>query len=220
MRRHFETPCTWPARRRLTVSHMSSDFNLPSPGSIKGRSSSITAAFIQAIVPVVEPETEEIAEALQILGMTPGACVCAYCGDARTEWDHFRPLVTNQRPTGYITEIANLVPSCGKCNQSKGSKHWRTWITSNARRSPATRGVVDLEARIRRLEEYEKWREPQRVDFESLVGSDLYNQHWGNWKQLLQLMDSAQQLAATVRSAAAQALANKTIQPTCEDARG
>lgn len=201
------------------VSHMSSDFDLPSPGSIKGRSSSITAAFIQAIVPVVEPTTSEIAEALAILGMTSGACVCAYCGDPRTEWDHFRPLVTNQRPTGYITEIANLVPSCGKCNQSKGSKHWRIWITSNARRSPATRSVANLDMKIRRLEAYEKWRVPQKVDFESLVGTALYNQHWGNWKELLQLLERAQQLAITVRNAAAQALANKAIHATREDAR-
>lgn len=188
---------------------MSSDFDLPSPGSIKGRSSSITAAFIQAIVPVVEPTPDEITEALAILGMTPGACVCAYCGVTRTEWDHFRPLVTNQRPTGYITEIANLVPSCGKCNQSKGSKHWRAWITSNARRSPATRGAPSLDMRIRRLEEYEKWRTPQKVDFESLVGAELYNQHWSNWKELLQLMERAQQLAVKVRDAAAQALAKE-----------
>ena len=197
---------------------MHPDFDLPSPGSIKGRSSSITAAFIQAIVPVVEPTAAEVVEALSVLGMKPGACVCSYCGDPRTEWDHFRPLVTNQRPTGYITELANLVPSCGKCNQSKGSKSWRTWITSSARRSPKSRGIPNLEEKITRLENYEKWREPQKVDFEALVGSALYNQHWGNWKELLHLMDKAQQLALTVREAAAKSLANKAIQATREDA--
>ena len=195
------------------------DFDLPSPGSIKGRASSITAAFIQAIVPVVEPKPEEIAEALEILGMQSGRCVCAYCGDPRTEWDHFRPLVTSQRPTGYITEIANLVPACGKCNQSKGGKYWRDWITSNAKRSPKTRGVPDLTERIRRLENYEKWRVPQKVDFQALVGTELYSHHWANWQQLLQLMDRAQQLAVQLRSAAAEALANKPMQATCEDAR-
>lgn len=188
---------------------MHPDFDLPSPGSIKGRSSSITAAFIQAIVPVVEPPDAEVVEALRILGMKPGACVCAYCGDARTEWDHFRPLVTNQRPTGYITEIANLVPACGKCNQSKGSKPWRTWITSNAKRSPKARGVPNLDNKITRLDSYEKWRKPKKVDFETLVGAALYDQHWGNWKELLTLMDKAQKLALTVREAAAKALANK-----------
>ncbi|MCX7197673.1 MAG: HNH endonuclease [Proteobacteria bacterium] len=143
--------------------------------------------------------------------MRPGACVCAYCGDPRTEWDHFRPLVTSQRPTGYITEIANLVPACGKCNQSKGSKPWREWITGTAKRSPKTRGIADLNERIARLQAYEKWREPQRLDFEALVGAELYKEHWGNWKDLLELMNRAQQLAHAVRDAAAQALANKGI---------
>jgi hypothetical protein len=191
---------------------MHPDFDLPSPGSIKGRSSSITAAFIQAIVPVVEPTEAEVDEALRILGMKRGACVCAYCGDLRTEWDHFRPLVTDQRPTGYITEIANLVPACGKCNQSKGSKPWRAWITSDARRSPKARGVPTLGEKIARLERYEKWREPQKIDFVALVGQVLYDQHWGNWKELLQLMDKAQKVAVTVREAAAKALANKALQ--------
>ena len=77
--------------------------------------------------------------------MKTGACVCAYFGGPRTEWDHFRPLVTSQRPTGYITEIANLVPACGKCNQSKGSKPWREWITSKAKRSPRTQEINNLE---------------------------------------------------------------------------
>lgn len=193
---------------------MHSDFDLPSPGSIKGRSSSITAAFIQAIVPVVEPSDGEVIEALSILGMKPGACVCCYCGDPRTEWDHFRPLVTNQRPTGYITEIANLVPACGKCNQSKGSKPWREWITSSAQRSPKTRGVKDLEARIARLEQYEKWREPQKIDFEALVGEELYKEHWGNWKDLLSLMNKAQHVAEAVKAAAARALVNKVGRPS------
>ncbi|MES5815359.1 HNH endonuclease [Pseudoxanthomonas sp. Soil82] len=195
------------------------DFDLPSPGSIKGRASSITAAFIQAIVPVLEPTPEEIAEALQILGMQSGQCVCAYCGDPRTEWDHFRPLVTAKQPTGYITEIANLVPACGKCNQSEGGKYWKDWISSNAKRSPKTRGVVDLAERIHRLEQYEKWRVPRKVDFEALVGAELYSQHWANWQQLLQLMESAQQLALHLRSAAAKALANKPMQAPCEDVR-
>lgn len=191
---------------------MHPDFDLPSPGSIKGRSSSITAAFIQAIVPVVEPSDAEVDEVLRILGMKRGACVCAYCGEGRTEWDHFRPLVMNQRPTGYITEIANLVPACGKCNQSKGGRRWREWITSDARRCPKARGIPHLKEKILRLEHYEKWREPQRIDFASLVGAVLYEQHWGNWKELLELMDRAQKVAVTVREAAAKALANKARQ--------
>jgi len=50
-----------------------------------------------------------------------------------TDWDHLRPLVRNRRPTGFISEIKNLVPSCGPCNQSKGAADWKAWMTEGAR---------------------------------------------------------------------------------------
>src|SRR5262245_20280770 len=95
-------------------------FRMPSVQTMKSRKSSITNAFVNAIIPTVFPTPEEIEQALVILGMAATDVRCAYCGNPMTEWDHLRPLVQKHRPTGYITEIANLVPSCGKCNQSKG----------------------------------------------------------------------------------------------------
>jgi hypothetical protein len=105
-----------------------------------------------------------------------------YCG--ATEWDHFRPLVLGKRPTGYISEIKNLVPACGKCNQSKGNKNWKEWIESSAKLSPKTRGINDIDAKIIRLEQYELWGEEfpkiTKLDFEKLVGKDLWEKHWSN----------------------------------------
>ena len=106
---------------------------MPVPVQIAGRISSITNAFISSIVPAIMPTEEEVAASLQILELNPADLQCAYCGDKASEWDHLRPLVIDQRPTGYISEIRNLVPSCGKCNQSKGNKNWRDWIISEAR---------------------------------------------------------------------------------------
>ncbi|WP_138708186.1 HNH endonuclease [Desulfocurvibacter africanus] len=149
-------------------------FRMPTPVNITGRSSSITNAFINSIIPVIQPSEDQIKEALDILGMTPETFQCAYCGNASTEWDHLRPLVMNKRPTGFISEICNLIPSCGKCNQSKGNKEWRTWIYSSAKHSPAKRNINDLEARVKRLEAYEKWGKPIQVDFEVLIGPDYW----------------------------------------------
>jgi hypothetical protein len=67
---------------------------LPSPMNVTGRSSSITNAFINAIVLVIEPTEEEELEALKILHIDPQDIRCAYCGDKATEWDHFRPIVS------------------------------------------------------------------------------------------------------------------------------
>ena len=163
-------------------------FQMPNPVSINGRSSSITNSFINSIIPVVKPTEDEITHALQILEIDPEKVTCAYCGDQATEWDHLRPLVLNQRPTGYISEIANLVPSCGKCNQSKGNKPWHEWIESKAPKSPRTRGIQNLDTKIKRLKDYERVFPVQPLDFEEIVGKELWAKHWSNWEQVLDEM--------------------------------
>lgn len=168
--------------------------------TVVGRSSSITNAYINAIIPVIEPTEADELEALLVLGMGPENVRCAYCGEKPTEWDHLRPIISNQEPTGYITEIANLVPSCGKCNQSKGNSGWRAWMQGSARLSPATRGVPDIKERIARLEAYESWRQPRKIDFEAVVGSEVWERHRLNWLEVLRLLRESQELANHIRT--------------------
>lgn len=174
-------------------------FRMPTPLQVTGRSSSITAAFVSSVIPVVEPSEAEIKEALDILGLDPDDLRCAYCGDVCTEWDHLRPLVKNKQPTGYYSEIRNLVPSCGKCNQSKGNKRWRDWMRSPAALSPKTRSVPDLDGKVRRLEEFERWGQHDCLDFELLAGKEFWKQHWENWGKVQSSMEDAQKHAAKVR---------------------
>ncbi len=170
-------------------------FRMPSAQTMVSRKSSITNAFVNAIIPVIEPTASEIAEALAILEMQPDAVQCAYCGDKATEWDHLRPLVVRRRPTGYISEIGNLVPSCGKCNQSKGNKNWETWIVSNAPHAPGRRGVHDLHARIARLRAYERWRPVEPIPFESILGDQVYGEYWARLDRAIEYMRECQEFA-------------------------
>ena len=180
-------------------------FKMPKPMKITGRSSSITNAFINAIIPVVQPTEENIREALEILGMTQETFQCSYCGDTATEWDHLRPLVKDKKPTGYISEIHNLVPACGKCNQSKGNKEWKTWMQSKAALSPAARGIKDIPERIQRLEAYENWCKPTCMDFASIAGEDIWQQHWQNWERVQEIMRESQNLAEKINGKVANA---------------
>src|ERR1700722_10343907 len=116
-------------------------FRLPAVQSMTSRKTSITNAFVSSIIPVVKPTDEEIAQALAVLGMTYETVSCVYCGDKCNAWDHLQPLVVNRRPTGYISEIANLVPACQPCNSSKGNARWRDWMAGKASQSPTTRGI-------------------------------------------------------------------------------
>ena len=90
---------------------------------------------------------------------------------------YLRPLVREKQPTGYVSETANLVAACGKCNQSKGSREWRSWIQGNARLSPHMRRIPDLEESIGRLSSFERWREPRRIDFSAEAGADLWRRY-------------------------------------------
>lgn len=172
---------------------------MPTPGNIAGRSSSITNAFFNAIIPIIQPSEEEELEALQILGMVPNDIRCAYCGDKSTEWDHLRAIITDQKPTGFITEIANLVPACGKCNQSKGKADWKKWMLSSAKLSPTTRGIPDIEDRIARLSKYEQWRVPKKIAIEEIVDPELWRRHKSNWRTVLDLLIKSQELAKEIR---------------------
>jgi hypothetical protein len=183
-------------------------FAMPKPVRITGRSSSITNSFVNGIIPVVPPTVEQIDEALRILGME-GTVVCAYCGDPASEWDHLRPLVIGKQPTGYISEIHNLVPACGKCNQSKGNKPWRTWMFSSARLSPETRGIAGLEQRANRLAAYEEWETPTLIDFASVVGDQLWDEHWRNHAAILQAMRDAETTVELIRSRVASSRAGE-----------
>jgi len=176
-------------------------FQMPVPVKITGRSSSLTNSFANAIIPVIPPTEAEIEEVLSILGMDKESVRCAYCGDVATEWDHFRPLIKNKRPTGFISEIGNLVPACGKCNQSKGNKDWRIWINSDAVLSPKRRNVSNLDERIRRLEAFEHWRPIQPIDFETMVDEETWQAYWKRWQELRDILAVTQKLADEIRLA-------------------
>jgi len=173
-------------------------FRMPTPMKITGRSSSITNAFINSIIPVIQPTENEVRQALETLEMKPDDLKCCYCGDQSSEWDHLNPLVKDKKPTGYVSELANLVPACGKCNQSKGNKEWKTWMLSDASRSPKSRGVSNLEERIKKIEAYEQAFHPSTHDFAAMVGESLWSQHWENWQRIIDEMKQAQVLATEI----------------------
>jgi HNH endonuclease len=141
--------------------------------------------------------------------MTVDSITCAYCGARTTDWDHLRPLVKNKRPTGYITEIRNLVPACGPCNQSKSGNDWNAWMESAAPGSPKTREVPDLPERIERLKQFEKWGAVTPLALAELVDEGIWTKHWANLEVVLGAMKSAQTHADDLRTAIRAGLANR-----------
>ena len=186
-------------------------FRMPRPVSIAGRTSTITNSFVNGIIPVVKPSDEEVEDALRVLGMGPDDVRCAYCGDPATEWDHLNPIVSGKRPTGFISEIHNLVPACGKCTQSKGGSDWREWITGPAPLSPASRKVPNLEEKISRIARYEERFQPVRLNFEAIVGKDPWEEYWKAHAHLVEEMRRCDETASRIRKTIADALESVEI---------
>ncbi|WP_425475770.1 HNH endonuclease [Mesorhizobium hunchu] len=169
------------------------------PLKITQRTSSITNSFVQSIIPWVPPTEAERAESLEILGIQEDDIVCAYCGAGASDWDHLRPLVRAKRPTGYISDYKNLVPACGRCNQSKGAQEWRSWISGKATGSPSTRGVADLKSRIEALERFEAWGNVQPIPLEEMAPAEMWKTHWDNLLRLEEALRKAQEHAALLQ---------------------
>ncbi len=173
-------------------------FKMPGGSTITGRTTSIRNVFVAAIVPMIRPTADEIRRVLQILNLDPTDLRCSYCGDKASEWDHLKPLVKAGKPTGYPSSIRNLVPSCGKCNQSKGSTNWREWMQGVARHSPSARKIADVEHRIARIEQYESWANCVPLDIESLVSPNRWKEYYAMQEEILNRMGDAQRLAKEI----------------------
>jgi hypothetical protein len=178
------------------------DFKAPGKRvKLTGRTSTLRGLFIVTLTPYIEPTDDEVDEALSILKMDRGRVTCAYCGGRKSEWDHFRPVVRDLAPTGYITEIANLVPACGKCNQSKSGSDWKKWILGGAAQSPSrTLDQASLDGKVTCLEAFERWREPTKIDYAAILGADRWKQHMNHLKNVLAILEAAEKEALHLRS--------------------
>ena len=203
-----------PPLSKEQIKRLRKAFRMPGVQSMASRKTSITNAFVSSIIPVIRPTGEEIAQALAVLGMTADTVSCVYCGDKCNAWDHLQPLVVNRRPTGYISEIANLVPACQPCNSSKGNSKWRDWMAGKAPQSPTTRGALDVQARVQRLEAYERWRQPTLVDFEAIIGHDAYQAYWQELDRIIGEMEISQAFANELRAKIAGARSEWQIRPS------
>ena len=177
-------------------------FKMPSVANLKGRTSSVTNAFVIGVIPSIKPTEQEIKSVLDTLDMSPDNMRCAYCGaTGKVIWDHFRPIVKDKRPTGFISEIYNLIPSCNACNSSKGNKDWREWISGPAEGSPKIQNIKNLDIIIQRLERYEQFTNNKctKLDFSKIIAADKWQDYWDNHKILLTEMRRLQELSDDIK---------------------
>lgn len=81
--------------------------------------------------------------------VSEGNVLCIYCETApATRWDHLHPV-----SKGGDSSPGNLVPACGRCDDSKQDSTIEEWAASKAKHRPAASRVPVILARIRKYQE-------------------------------------------------------------------
>lgn len=165
---------------------MSNNYKMPTKSDLKGRSSTISNAFAFSVTPYIRPTEKELSDYYKKLEIKEGEC--AYCLQNGNVKDHLKPLVSNGMPTGYITDIHNLVPCCQRCNSSKGSKSFSEWYKSSKnikRLKEIGLKDVEIERRFAVISSFEA-EIPNPIDYESIVGKELWDEYKERKQKLLQ----------------------------------
>ena len=132
-----------PPSRSLKASDMK---NWLKQFKVSSRSSTVTGAFVAALLPHDEYDEKTVKQAMAELGQTGDRLVCVYCGSYATTWDHLINLVQDRKANGDGHRVRNLVPCCAPCNSSKGGTPFNDWINGYEHHK---RGPVPATTRVR-----------------------------------------------------------------------
>jgi hypothetical protein len=72
-------------------------------------------------------------------------------------------------------------------------------IGTKAKHSPTKRGVADVAERMARLEAYEVWRTPIKIDFEVVLGKEQWEAYWKLWEAVNADLRNCQDVANACR---------------------
>ncbi len=165
----------------------------PTKSNLRSRASTISNAFAISITPCKYPTENEIKEFYKRLEIREGQC--AYCLGEANAMDHIKPLVNNGLPTGYITEIKNLVPCCAICNSSKGKKEFAKWYKSESNLNRLRQKGLsdsDIQKRYEIISNYIS-NIDLPIDYRKIVGDDLWNEYIKRLKNMIELLRKNQE---------------------------
>lgn len=165
--------------------------------TIMGRKSTFANAFASALAPFDDYSMDTVSEAIRDLGQDPeGDLFCAYCGSAAATWDHVFNRVVGGEFTGHGHRIRNLVPCCRTCNERKGKRSWREWLT--------VLSPEDLDLRIKNFEQFLSKANAALISTEDMrrCASGELVRFFEIREQVFNLLKEADELAAVIRKSA------------------
>lgn len=168
-------------------------FKLPTKSDLKSRASTISNAFAVSITPYIYPIQEEIDTLYRKLKISEGQC--AYCLGKANAVDHVKPLVTHGLPTGYVTEIKNLVPCCSACNSAKGAKEFSEWYLSERNLARLHKEGLDEQEIAKRYEIILEYiaNVSSPLNYREILGDELWQEYLIRRKELIQMLKDDQE---------------------------
>lgn len=166
-------------------------FRMPTKSNLKSRISTINNAFAISITPYLKPEGSELSEYYRELDIKKGQCgYCMRYNEAKTA-DHINPLVISGMPSGYITDINNLIPCCKDCNSKKQGKLFKDWyLTTDNVIWLKTNGMDEstIMNRYKTINKYISKHCSEPYSYKDIVGEKLWNEYCMRIENLKQIL--------------------------------
>lgn len=175
---------------------MKKEFTMPTKSNLKSRTSTISNAYAISITPYIRPDNSLLDDYYHELGLEK--CQCGYClrkGEGKTV-DHINPLVKNGMPSGFITDIGNLIPCCKDCNSSKGGKDFKEWYKSPknvARLLKIGLTEKEIDERYQIILAYINKHCSTPLSYESIVGKEKWDEYIKRKERLLNILKEEQE---------------------------
>jgi endonuclease I len=168
------------------------EYKPPVAGSPSRAKSMVNAVFAKAIIPSVAPLKSELDALYSAFELDPNHLTCVYCGKDASEWDHLNAVIVEKELSGYFTEINNLVPSCGHCNQSKGNKSWETWFDKKFE------NIDGSDTRKSKLIQFTKTNPAKKVNVTRIKEDTAYQEYEAVKVKINELLDHAATLLTKI----------------------
>ncbi len=168
---------------------------MPTKSNLKGRTSTINNAFVISITPFIKPDPSILKQYYKELEIEEKQCgYCMRMGLGKSV-DHIFPLVIDGMPSGYITDITNLIPCCTECNSTKGGKLFEDWYKEQKnvdRLNSYGMSYDDINKRYNIIMNYINNHCSQPLSYKEIVGEKLWNEYINRKNKMLELLQEDQ----------------------------
>ena len=112
-------------------------------------------------------------------------------------------MIIDGKPSGYIHEISNLIPSCESCNSIKSNDTLEQFFDNPKFTCKLSESeLIDRKRIVEEYQEYfrKKYGKLVKLNFEEIVDSDLWEEYLNKTEEILELMRSTSDMYNKIKA--------------------